>query len=114
LIDWNAPDTRDRIATGITTPKIAAMLISSTMTPNPLQKNAANSISSVTMPCPARARGTSASGTVNTRHPATYTSPAPRRDVSRLHSAEPRIPPTAPAPMTAPRIPGVTPRLRTA
>ena len=90
------------------------MLMSSTMTPNPLAKQDANSISSMSIRCAGEASGTSASGTVNTKHPATYTIPAPRRDVSHLHSTEPRIPPIAPAPMTTPSSPGLTPRARTA
>ena len=42
---WNAPDTRDRTLGGMTTAKIAAMLMSSTITPNPLVNSAANSMS---------------------------------------------------------------------
>jgi hypothetical protein len=71
LIDWNAPDTRERIVSGITTPKIAAMLMSSTMTPKPLNAQAANSITRVSAPGPGAASGTSTSGTVKTRQPAT-------------------------------------------
>ena len=111
---WNAPDTRDRTLGGMTTAKIAAMLMSSTITPNPLVNSAANSMTSTAAPCTPEASGTSASGAVNTRQPATYTSPAPSRAVSRLHSTEPSIPPSAPAPMTRPRTPGRTPRARTA
>jgi hypothetical protein len=98
----------------MTTAKIAAMLMSSTITPNPLRNSAANSMTSTVPPCARAASGTSASGPVNTRQPATYTRPAPRRAVSRLHSTDPSMPPTAPAPMIRPRTPGLTPRVRTA
>ncbi len=90
------------------------MLMSSTMTPNPLAKQDTNSITSMSMRWAGEASGTRASGTVNTKQPATYTIPAPSRDVSHLHSTEPRIPPMAPAPMTMPSSPALTPRTRTA
>jgi hypothetical protein len=71
LIAWKAPDTRDRMVSGMTTAKIAPMLMSSTMTPKPLANSAANSIASTAAPRVADASGTSASGAVNSRQPAT-------------------------------------------
>lgn len=93
---------------GMTTAKIAPMLMSSTMTPKPLANSAANSIASTAGPRTADASGTSASGAVNTRQPVTYTSPAPNRLARRLHSTDPSMPPTAPTPRTTPITPGRT------
>jgi hypothetical protein len=92
----------------MTTAKIEPMLMSSTITPKPLVNSAANSIARTTGPRADDASGTSASGAVNTRQPATYTSPAPNLPVSRLHSTDPSMPPTAPAPRTTPTTPGRT------
>jgi hypothetical protein len=71
LIAWNAPLTRARIVSGMTTAKIAPMLMSSSITPKPLRNSAAKSITRMSALPWTGASGTRASGAVNTRHPAT-------------------------------------------
>jgi len=99
--------TRDLSLSGITAAKIAPMLMSRTMTPNPAPNSAPNSIAKMTGRGPA-ASGTSASGAVKMRQAMVYVSPAPSRAVSRLVTTEPSTPPTAPAPSTRPSRPGWT------
>ena len=97
--------TRDRSASGITAAKIAPMLISSIITPNPLANSAVNNSSRTSGE---RASGTSISGAVKTRQPATYAQPMPIRAAIRLVTSAPITPPMAPPPRTSPSTPGRT------
>ena len=91
----------------MTAAKIAPMLMSRIITPNPDQNSAANSIARMTGSGPP-ASGTRISGTGNRTQPATYAQPIPIPAASRPVTSEPNTPPTAPAPRTRPSSPGRT------
>ncbi len=105
--------TRARSRSGITAAKIEPMLMSRTMTPNPAPSSAPKSRASTSVLGPP-ASGTSANGAGKSTDPRQKAGPMPSRLMSRPVTSDPSTLPTAPAPRTAPRVPGGTWRLRVA
>ena len=84
--------------------------MSSIITPKPEPNSARNRQARITQRGPS-ASGTSRSGAGKTTQPSAKAGPTPIRRVTRPVTTAPRMPPTAAAPSTSPRVAGETPSI---